>query len=130
MTDREEMLGRLTIGDIFHARAPNGASLVCLVTAVTDDTIQARRIHTRENLEFDRNTGIELGPIPSKIDSVAPLPLDIRNTLLAMDRKYEEITQGVAGGRRLEDYAEQLKLTQDERRAHLFLDSHYSSNPV
>jgi hypothetical protein len=130
--NRETALRNLAIGDIFHASAPNGASIVCLVTSVDPNKISARRIHTQENLEFDRQTGIESGnaSVHSRIDSVAPLPPDVHEVFLSMDRKYGDFSRDVKRGFRLEDNPERLKLTPAEQRALLFLDSHYSSNPV
>jgi len=125
MPDREKALRNLAAGDIFHARSPNGASLVCLVTSVSDSKVCARRITTQEDLEFDRQSGIELGPIRSRIDSVAPLPTDIHNIFLEMDRRNGEISRDIKNGFRLEDDPERIKLTADEKRALLFLDSHY-----
>ena len=60
MADRETGLRNLAVGDIFHARSQNGASLVCLVTGVDDSTIYARRIHTQDDVLFDRGTGFEV----------------------------------------------------------------------
>jgi hypothetical protein len=57
--DRRTLLGALDIGDIFHAEYPNGAKCICLVLLVDDRTIQARRVTSQENLEFDRQTGVE-----------------------------------------------------------------------
>lgn len=121
MPDRETALRTIGVGNIFHARSPNGASLVCLVTSVSINTIYARRITTQEDLEFDRQTGIESGKerILSRIDSVAPLPADVHDVFVELDRKY-----------RIERDPERLKLTASEKRALLFLDSHYPSNPV
>ena len=128
MIDREDAIRNLAIGDIFHAHAPNGASLVCLVTSLSESRICARRIPTQEDLEFDRRTGVEIGPIRSRIDSVAPLPEDIYQIFVAMDRKNAEICRDVRLGIRLEDIPERSKLNGDERRALLFLHSHYASN--
>jgi hypothetical protein len=68
--DRETALRNLSVGDIFHARGSGPASLVCLVTAVDDGTIYARRIHTQDDLQFDRTTGVQLGKVHTKIDCV------------------------------------------------------------
>src|SRR5579884_2674189 len=87
MSDRETALHSLSIGDIFHGRSPNGASLVCLVTAVTDAVIFARRITTQDDHQFDRRTGTELGESRGTIDCVAPLPPDVQEVLLALDRR-------------------------------------------
>jgi hypothetical protein len=121
MTDRKILLGRLVVGDLFHATGPTGASLICLTVAITQTTIQARRITTQENLEFDRQTGIEKSTDGvSRIDSVAPLPLDVLNVLIALDRRY----------RLLQD-PEQGKLTGAEIRAlATYVGPHYASNPL
>ena len=122
MADRKAALNNLAVGDIFHAESPNGASLICLVVAVTRTTIKARTVTTQKNLEFDRQTGAaEWGDEPAlcTVDSVAPLPADIHNVMLGIDQKF-----------RLEQQPERLKLKDAEKRALLYVDSHYSSNRV
>jgi hypothetical protein len=129
MADRESALGRLGLGDIFHARSPkNRASLVCVVTAVDRTTIYARRIHAQDDLRFDRQTGIELGEVPSSIDCVAPLPPEIHNLFVEMDRKYQRITKLLREG--VEFDLNECKLTPDEKRANSFIDEHISANPI
>lgn len=96
--------------------------LICLVTAITETTIHARTMLTQYLLKFDRQTGKgelkgEITTSPCTIDSVAPLPVDIHNTMLGLDRKS-----------RLERNEERARLTEDEKRALLFLHSHYESN--
>jgi hypothetical protein len=118
MTDLASALKRLVVGDIFHGRCPNGASLICLVESTTDDRIQARRITTQCRLEFDRSTGATLGrEIPCLIDSIAPLPVEIHNLMLGLDRKM-----------RLEHDSERFKLSKGEKDALRFVASHYASN--
>jgi hypothetical protein len=129
MLDRKSLLARLTVEDIFHAVAPNGASCVCRVLSVNDTTIHARRMTTQENLEFDRQTGVEKasdGEALAVINSVAPLPPEIRNVFLAIEQKYREIEP--------EDWddpdLERFKLTEAEKKALRFVGPHYSSNPL
>ncbi len=122
MVDRKTALEGLSVGDIFHAESPNGASLICLVEYVTNTTINARTVTTQKHLEFDRRTGIaDLGgeAVPCVVDSVAPLPVDIHNAMLDIDRKF-----------RLEQAPARLRLTDAEKQALLYVDSHYSSNRV
>jgi len=57
MLDRKTLIGKLDVGDIFHAEYPNGASCVCRVLSVNEAAIHARRMTTQENLEFERQTG-------------------------------------------------------------------------
>lgn len=127
--DLATLLAKLNIGDIFHAQAQNGASLICLVLSVDKRTIQARRVTTQENLEFDRRTGIKVGDdreSPCVIDSVAPLPAEIHNVFLELDKKYG-VLMAMDEKQRFEDL-ERLKLTDVEKKALLFVDPHYSSN--
>src|SRR4051794_1131548 len=121
MSDRKALLGRLVAGDVFHATGATGASLLCLTVAITETTIQARRITTQEFLEFDRQTGFEKSDDkPGRIDSVAPLPLDVLNIVLGLDRRY----------RLLQD-PKQGKLTDPEIRAlATYIGPHYASNPL
>jgi hypothetical protein len=128
MDDRENALSSLAVGDIFHGRSPNGASLICLVTSIDEGTIHARRIHTQDDLQFDRRTGIELGSVKSKIDCVEPLPPEVHNIFLAMDRRYQDahalIHQGIDMDPRF------ARWTAEERRAHGVLDEHIAANPI
>ncbi|MBA2397161.1 MAG: hypothetical protein H0V72_00335 [Bradyrhizobium sp.] len=122
MVERRAALNNLAVGDIFHAECPNGSSLICLAAAVTKTIIQARTVTTQKHLEFDRRTGIaELGDelVLCTVDSVAPLPADIHNAVLGIDRKF-----------RLEQEPERLKLSASEKRALLYIDPHYASNRV
>jgi hypothetical protein len=131
MADHKNSIASLVPGTVFHAAAPNGASLICLVLSVNDTTITARRVTTQEHIEFDRHTGeAEVGDkrIPCVIDSVAPLPADIHNTFLEMDRKYREL-MAMDEESRFADL-ERLKLTAAEHDALLFVASHYPSNPL
>jgi|SRR5580700_4214148 hypothetical protein len=127
MLDRKALIGNLDVGDIFHAEYPNGASCVCRVLSVNEATIHARRMTTQENLEFDRQTGIERvndGQAQAVINSVAPLPTEIHNVFLALERKYGQIQPEDWDGPDLERF----KLTEAEKKALLFVGPHYSAN--
>jgi hypothetical protein len=121
MDDRKTLLGRLAVGDVFHARRPNGPSLICLTVSVTEAVIQARRVTTQESFEFDRQTGVEKcdDQRESRIDSVAPLPVAVLNVILGIDRKF-----------RLEQDPERHKLTDAEIKALMYTGPHYASNPL
>lgn len=128
MTDRETALRNLAVGDIFHAHSRNGASLVCLVTALDDGTIYARRIHTQDDERFDRITGVECGKEHTKIDCVAPLPPEIYNVFVAMDQRYQDAHERIRQG--VEVDLREARHTPDERRAHAVLDEHIAANPI
>jgi hypothetical protein len=123
MADRERALNSLAVGDIFHAESPNAPSMICLVMAVTETRIQARTVTHQLHLEFDRRTGVakwgDARVLGAVVNSVAPLPVDIHNVMLGIDRKF-----------RLEQDLERIKLNDAEKRALVYVGSHYSSNPV
>ena len=115
--DRPNALRRLTVGDIVHGEGSNGASLLCLVTAITEATVQARTMTSQYDLEFDRRTGIcEWGRGTGVIDSIAPLPADIREALLGLDLRYR------SGG--------DAKLSDAEKHALIFVASFYPAHPI
>ncbi|HWB50186.1 MAG TPA: hypothetical protein VG651_13830 [Stellaceae bacterium] len=128
MSDRETALRNLSVGDIFHARSPNGASLVCLVTRIDEDTIHARRIHTQDDLLFNRRTGIKSSGAPSRIDCIAPFPPDIHQIFLAMDQKHRVNTELWHQG--VEPTLEQRRLTPDQSRANRFVDAHVATHLI
>jgi hypothetical protein len=121
MADRKLMLSKLVVGDIFQAGGPNGARVPCLIYAVTATTIEARAVTTQAHYEFNRETGMGnwRDGIPITINSIAPLPVEIHNIMLGMDRKC-----------RLLNDIEDAALTDDEIRALLFLSEHHVSNQI
>jgi hypothetical protein len=120
MADRKALLAQLDVGDIFHAKAPNGASLICLVVSVSETALQVRRITSQDDLTFDRHTGQT--PDGDIIDSVEALPIEIHNAFLELDRKYQKYDPRRDPG--------QFKLTDAEKTALRFVGPHYSSNPL
>jgi hypothetical protein len=122
VAERKTLLRRLVVGDIFHAKTRNGASLICLVTNLSKTQIRARRVTTQEVVRVDRSTGLgKLGAkrVACTVDSVAPLPIGVHNEMLGIDRKF-----------RLAQNEEALKLTSSEKKALLFTASFYSKKPI
>jgi hypothetical protein len=128
MTDRENALRKLAVRDIFHARSPDGASLVCLVTSVDDGTIYARRIHTQDDVRFDRTTGLRMPSARTRIDCVTPFPPEIHDIFLEMDRKYGGLT--ALTGQGVELTLDQTRMTSDEKRANLSINAHVAANLI
>lgn len=134
--DRETALRNLVVGDIFHARGPqiahahgtSSASLVCIVTAVDDETIYARRIHTQDDVRFDRTTGFRMPSARTRIDCVTPFPPDIHNIFLEVDRKHRELAVLTRQG--VELTLDQTRMTDDEKRANLSINQHVAANPI
>jgi hypothetical protein len=124
VTDRQTALRNIAVGDIFHGQAPNGASLICLALKVTETTIYARAITTQFSYEFDRSTGMAEwkfhgSKILCTIDSVMPLPADISETMLGLDRIYADKSRD-----------ESHQLTEDERRGLVFAAKYYPANTI
>ncbi len=138
MPDREELLRSLVVGDIFHASFPSenpgGPSLVCLVEAITDTGIQARTVTTQYRFRFNLKTGeaesIDAAMLAVRegeevvclIDSVVPLPVDIHNVILGLDRKSRL--------ERFDRNPERVKLNDAEKKAIIFMSSYYPANPL
>jgi len=121
VTNRSESIRDIKEGDIFHAVAPNGASLVCQALIVSDAIIEAQRMFMPGDIyRFDRTTGVdERGGILRKIDSVALLPDDIRDVLLKLDHRIR--TSNAPGS---------AKLSEPEKKALIFIYDHYRNNQI
>ncbi len=118
LTPRERALRNIKVGDIFHADGSHGGPLICLATSITETTINARTVTQGYEFKFDRRTGIGGGPEHSAkgfIDSVAPLPPDIREALLSLDLKRKNWDG---------------PLTPDQKRALIFTSHYYPANPL
>ena len=88
MLELRPILCRLVPGDFIHARCPSGPTLICLVESVGFDRIETRCITTQERYVFDIDSGLTTDDgVLCTIDSIAPLPVDVHNVLLGLDRK-------------------------------------------
>lgn len=140
MTTRtKQALRSLAAGDIFHAHftqwpQSKGPSLICLVTSVTEDEIVARTVSTQVCFTFDRNTGRSRSWEPpiyvsktgetlvAVIDSIAPLPFNVHNALISLDRHF-----------RLGQFSskpDKSHLTAEHKEALLFVATHFPENPL
>lgn len=121
---RQELLRQLEPGDIFNAASDSsdGPIALCVVLSVEESTITARRITTQHYCKFDRISGHTLSDSQfiGTITSVEPLPFDIHNTFIEMDRKYR------LGHRDTES----VKLTEAEKAALLFIGDHFARYPA
>jgi len=120
-SNREAVISKLSVGDIFRASFPNGAKRICVVTSVIKTTMAARAITTQEDFDFDRSFGTaeSIEGAVCTIDSVHPLSEEIRSALLELDLRYRR-EAGSAG----------LPLSISERRALLEAGALFSSNPL
>ena len=135
MLDRAAALGRIAVGDMFHANASNGASLLCLTMAVTSTTIQARNVATQIIYDFDRCSGLADWVVFGKryvctIDSVATLPKDIHEIMLSLDQKYREGEYRDAEDPERKLQPGEAALTKEQVRGLLFVSKFYAANPL
>ncbi len=124
MSTRRALLSQLALGDIIHAAGPGAPSQICLITAITGKIIQARSVTTQLRFEFDIESGIGAADLDGQtiictIDSVCPIPVELHNILLGLDRKF-----------RLENDTERLKLTEAEQNALLYVGKFYPDHPL
>ena len=116
-------LAQIAERDIFHAKSPNGASLICLALRVTKDRIDARTVTSHVLLSFDRKTGVaEHGDerVPCQIDSVAPLPPLVHKIMLELDEKFGPP----------HDDGKDSRLTGAQKEALLFIGPFYKAHPL
>ena len=135
MTSRETALVQIGVGDIFNAEDAAGPVRTCLTISVTKTTILARSITTQEIIEFDRETGAATHFWHSArydyvINSVAPLPSDIHQIMLSLDRKYREGEYKRAENPEWKPLAEESGLNEEQVRGLLFVADFYQANPL
>jgi hypothetical protein len=124
MSTRENDLRSISAGDIFHATSPNGASLICLALEVTDVAIVSQILTSMYELKFDRKTGIAERDFHGEhvmctIDSVAPLPDDFKEKLIAMYRAHSQKDKGGDVGPK-----------DPEHRALVFAAQYFPAHPI
>lgn len=133
MTDRHAALRRIAVGDIFHAGIrgrTDGPSYPCLALQVRKDAIFARRMSTQSVHWFDRATGMEIDDHDVVIDSVAPLPDDIREIMLSIDRLFREAEYRRAEEPDWEPSEDHFHLSKEQIRALLFIADFYRKNQL
>jgi hypothetical protein len=130
MTDREAALKQIAVGDIFHARGTNGSSFPCLALQVRDEAIFARRVTTQSVHWFDRTKGYDRDNPKIVIDSVAPLPDDIHEIMLSIDRLFREAEYRDAEDPDWEPPEDYFHQSKDQIRALLFIADFYRKNQL
>lgn len=115
-TSQSIALGKLGVGDLFHAEYPSGAKLIGLTLEVTATRIRGRDITRQEILYIDRQTGVSIpgeDGISCTIFSTEPMPPELYEALIGLDRKY--------GSGRVPT-EEESKLTPAEKKALIFIN--------
>jgi hypothetical protein len=121
ISDREALIAKLSVGDMFHASFSNKAARICIVTSMSDTALIARAVTTQEIFSFNRifGTAESMEGAVCTIDSVYPLSREIRDVLLELDRRYGG-EPGLDGG----------PLSGTERDALLDAGALYSAHPM
>ena len=121
MPDAITEIRNIAAGDIFLGQSITGASLLCQARTIGETTIGAQRLFMNDvTFESDRTTGIaDSDGVPCRIYSVAPLPPDILEILLALDDHRRTSTEPGSA-----------KLSDAEKRALRFIYNFYRENPI
>jgi hypothetical protein len=135
MTDRHAALGALEAGHLFYAVDAVGPVRICLVMSVSEKTILGRSVTTQEIIEFDRRTGRAAHKHDGSdydyvISSVAPLPGDIHEIMLSLDRNGRAFEERLAEDPDYESPPDKSILNADQRRGLLFIADFYRAHPL
>ena len=115
----EKALRGIQVGDLFDVAGNHGAPITCLATAIDETSIYARSITHQIDFKFDRKTGVGMGiddSLGGRIRSVAPLPHDIYQALIGLDRRYR------GGGSH--------RLSEMEKKALVFIHHFYEEHLI
>jgi hypothetical protein len=135
MTDRQTALGALEAGHLFHAVDAAGPVRICLVMSVSEKTILARSVTTQEIIEFDRRNGRASHKrygfnFDYVIASVEPLPRDIHEIMLSLDRNGRAFEEKIAANPDYKSPPDKSILNDDQRRGLLFVAEFYRAHPM
>jgi hypothetical protein len=135
MIDRQEALKVLDAGNLFQARDASGPVRICLVISTTENTILARSVTTQEIIEFDRRTGAANHNHRDAIyhyviTSVAPLPHEIHEVMLSLDRDGREFEYKLAENPDYQSPQDEPVLNADQRQGLLSVSRFYEAHPL
>ena len=103
--------------------------------SVSEEIILARSVTTQEIIEFDRRTGRAVHKrhgfnFDYAIASVEPLPRDIHEIMLSLDRNGRAFEEKLAADPEYESPPDKPILNGDQRRGLLFIDDFYRAHPL
>lgn len=135
MADRSKALKTLGVGHIFQATDAKGPVRICIVISVAENTILARSVTTQEIIEFDRRTGVAHhnwhgSMYHYMITSVAPIPHDIHEIMLSLDRNAREFEYKLAEDPDYQSPQDKPILNDDQRRGLLYVSRFYEAHPL
>lgn len=109
--DWRSKLSWLVPGDLVHGRDEGKQDLICLVESVEPDRIKARRITTQERVTFYIDTGENIDVAGCRLDSIMPLPVEVHDVLLGLDRKMRLGNQQMSEAEKAAlDFADEVSL--------------------
>jgi hypothetical protein len=135
MSDRSKALKALGVGHIFQATDAKGPVRICIVLSVTENTILARSVTTQEIIEFDRGRGVadhnwHDGMYHYAITSLTPLPHDMHEIMLSLDRDGREFEYKLAEDPNYQSPQDKPVLNDDQRRGLLSVSRFYEAHPL
>lgn len=121
---RSKKLAHLDTGDIFAARVEGGKSLPFLVVAAEVDSIKTRCMTSQFPLVFQRNDGVAVETRDGRtrvwrISCMQPLPLEIHNLMLSVDRRMRLGSNGTTN-----------PLDEGDIRALVFIHDFWDEHPI
>ena len=122
---RLHKLKLLETGDILAARVPGGNNIPFLVVTADANSINARAITSQIPLVFDRSTGEALDDPDDhprrvwRISCVQPLPLEIHQLMLSLDRRMRLGSNGITN-----------PLDEGDKRALLYVGDYFEANAI
>lgn len=85
--------------------------MICLVECVGPSRIKTRRITTQEQVTFDIGTGENIETPGCRLDSIMPLPVEVHDVLLGLDRKMRLGNQQISEAEKAAlDFADEVSL--------------------
>lgn len=109
--DWRSKLSWLVPGDLVHGRDEGKQNLICLVECVGPSRIKTRRITTQEQVTFDIGTGENIETPGCRLDSIMPLPVEVHDVLLGLDRKMRLGNQQISEAEKAAlDFADEVSL--------------------
>jgi hypothetical protein len=135
MTDRQAALRSIEAGNLFYALDAAGPVRICLGLSVSEKTILARSVTTQEIIKFDRRTGEAAHnrygfDFNYLIASIMPLPRDIHEIMLSLDRNGRAFEEKLAEDPDYQSPPDNWILNDDQRRGLLFIAEFCRAHPL
>lgn len=109
--DWQSKLSWVVPGDLVSGREEGKRNLVYLVESVGPDCLRTRRITTQEKVTFDIETAEAIEAPGCRLGSIVPLPVEVHDVLLGLDRKMRLSDQPISDAEKAAlDFADEVSL--------------------